>query len=296
MKQPLYITFTMDCERIQAESPPGGPATWGLSERAIRGYCERLIDCGMPPTLFLTPECAARHAKMIRALGDAGAQLGLHVHPESFLDGRWDKPIGMYNRAVQKNILKLARDMVAEAVGVIPTAFRSGNCSVNDDTFPILIELGFTHGSLSDPGRHAPNWAADWFDAYPWPYFVSSEAPGIRGDLPFVEVPTTTDRRDLKRNSSPQELRIERGPFASVHGPIIEYALAEMEREKPDIRTLCIMTHNTFAYTDATEPRTQTLIDIIDRIDELRNDYDVRTGSVGMVAEAFRRSVGVGAH
>lgn len=279
----------MDCERMQSDLPSSGRSSWVSSERSIRGYCERLNDHGMPPTLFLTPECAAHHSDMLREFGDAGVEFGMHIHPESFLDGRWDKPLGMYDRPTQKQILQLARDHVAKSIGVAPKAFRSGNFSANNDTFPILIELGFTHGSLSDPGRHAPDWAADWLEAYPWPYFASLKGPGIRGSLPFVDIPVTTDRRGKKPNSLPQELRIERGSYASVHGPIIEYALEEMKRDEPDIYVLCIMTHNTYDYSGATDKLTGTLCEIIEGVDRLRDEYDVRTGTVGDVAEAFRR-------
>ena len=44
MTREIYVVFTMDCERIASESPPGGPDTWELSERAIGGFCSPEIE------------------------------------------------------------------------------------------------------------------------------------------------------------------------------------------------------------------------------------------------------------
>ena len=102
---PLYVTFTMDCERIAAESPPGGPATWELSERAIHGFCRMLLDKGFPPTLFVTPECARHHRELLRDLALEGVELGMHIHPQSLGDHRYDQYLGQYSYPMQQRII-----------------------------------------------------------------------------------------------------------------------------------------------------------------------------------------------
>ena len=57
----LYFCATMDCERIRAESPPGGPPDWGFSQRSIEGFRQVLESEGVHATFFIVPETAARH-------------------------------------------------------------------------------------------------------------------------------------------------------------------------------------------------------------------------------------------
>ncbi len=60
MLKKLYVAITMDCERIDSESPSGGPDTWLASEKAIRGFGELLITEKFPPTFFMMPECGEK--------------------------------------------------------------------------------------------------------------------------------------------------------------------------------------------------------------------------------------------
>ena len=41
--RPLHLLFTMDCEALAEHSRSGGPPTWELAERAVRGFCDALI-------------------------------------------------------------------------------------------------------------------------------------------------------------------------------------------------------------------------------------------------------------
>ncbi|MBN1640679.1 MAG: polysaccharide deacetylase family protein [Anaerolineae bacterium] len=203
MGAPLYVAFTMDCERIAAESPPGGPVSWELSERAIRGYCEALLAHGCPPTLFLTPECAARHAALLEGLAARGVELGLHVHPQSLGDGRYERYLGEYDPGGQREILDSAADPLAQATGARPRSFRPGNFSASDATYPLLYHLGFRQGSVSDPGRCSPQYAAEWVGAPPDPHYVDPTDRLRAGNLPFLEVPVTTDPARRRPNGFP---------------------------------------------------------------------------------------------
>jgi hypothetical protein len=270
----------MDCERIAAESPPGGPTSWEVSERAIRGYCERLLAHGCPPTLFLTPECAAQHAAMLCALAERGVELALHVHPQSLGDGRHTRYLGEYGPDEQREILDYAAGVVSRATGARPRSFRPGNFSASDATYPTLYALGFRQGSVSDPGRRSPQYAAEWVNAPPDPHYVDPADRLRAGDLPFLEVPVTTDPARRRPNGFPYELRVESGSFAAWHQPIIEGHLRRLDasterRATPPVRALCLFTHNTFAYDDPEARTTVTLGHILDHVDLLARTQDV---------------------
>jgi len=285
---PIHVAFTMDCERIAAESPPGGPASWELSERAIRGYSERLLERGHRPTLFLMPECAQRHADLLGRLAERGVELGLHVHPQSLLDHRYQGYLGEYGAELQREILALAAALVKSATGVRPTSFRPGNFSASDDTYSALYDLGFRQGSVSDPGRCSPQYAAMWQGACPDPHYVNPADKLRPGGLPFLEVPLTTDPDRLQPSGFPYELRIESGTFEDRHRPILEGALRRMEREGVAFRALCIFTHNTFPYDDPAAPRTVTLTQFLDYLDGLGQRMSVIPGALREMHQRYR--------
>jgi hypothetical protein len=289
MNIPLYVTFTMDCERIAAESPPGGPKDWGLSERAITGYCHRLLDAGMPPTLFITPECGQYHQALFRDLAAAGVELGMHIHPQSFGDLSYTRYLGEYDAVMQAQLIGAGLAMLTEAFGVRPTSFRPGNFSASDETFPVLVELGFRQGSVSDPGRMSPQFAAVWRGATPDVHWANATDKLQAGSLPFLEVPETTDLTKNHSNGFPYELRLESGPFETWHQPILNQALNRMAAEQTPFRTLCLFTHNYFEYGDSTAPQTQTLDHLIRRLDQLRAEYDLTPATMTTIRAQYEQ-------
>jgi hypothetical protein len=272
----------MDCERIAVESPPGGPASWELSERAIRGYCTRLLDRGYPPTLFVVPECAQQHADLLGQLAKRGVELGLHVHPQSLGDHRYQRYLGEYDAEMQREILGLAAEMLERATGARPVSFRPGNFSASDATYGLLYDLGFRQGSVSDPGRCSPQYAAVWEGAYPDPHHVDPADKLRVGELPFLEVPLTTDPERRRPSGFPHELRIESGPFETWHRPIIRKHMRRLAKAAPgagaplaEIHALCIFTHNYHAYDRDDDSKSTTLQEMLDYLDGLARDREV---------------------
>jgi peptidoglycan/xylan/chitin deacetylase (PgdA/CDA1 family) len=260
----LYVVFSMDCERIASESPPGGPETWELSERSIVAFCEILQAAGFPPTLYVVPECGERHAQMLRELGMRGVDLGMHMHPQSFLDHRYDRCLGAYDAETQRSIIKQGAEMLTAAYGFDPTSFVSGNNSANDDTFPVLCELGFRQGSMSLPGRNIPEYAANWDGTEPFIHWASAtDRKGI-GALPFLELPVTTIQSRMQPNGSPYEMRIEFGGANEWHIPVLNEVLAEMEQRRNRFRAITITTHNFHDYADPDNSRTEALHGIVE--------------------------------
>ena len=278
----------MDCERIAAESPPGGPATWELSERAIRGYSQRLLAHGFRPTLFLTPECAAQHADLLTSLAGQGVELGMHCHPQSLADHRYGRYLGEYDAATQREILALATEMLTEAIGTRPVSFRPGNFSANDATYGVLYDLGFQQGSVSDPGRFCPQYAAIWVGAYPDPHYVNPTNKLVVGDLLFLEVPLTTDPEHRRPNGFPYELRIEQGPFETWQKPILEKALRRLEGEQVGFPALCIFTHNVFPYDQPDDPRTITVQEMLDYLANLGRREEILPSTLQEIHTHYR--------
>ncbi|HNZ38530.1 MAG TPA: polysaccharide deacetylase family protein [Candidatus Latescibacteria bacterium] len=286
--EPLYLAWTMDCERIAAESPPGGPATWELSERAIRGYCDTLLAAGAFPTLFLTPECAVQHRAMFRDYAKQGVELGLHVHPQSFAEHQYEKYLGEYDADTQRKIISEAMAVFADAIGWEPRSFRAGNDSATDDTFRVLSELGFLAGSVSCPGREVPKYAARWETAYRYAHWAHRSNRLVPGDLPFFEVPMSTHPTERSPDGLAHELRIEWGPLKDWQQPIIEAVLADMETNRVAFKSLCFITHNTFAYDDASAPQSQTLRDTLAFLRTLAPRFTIKATTLTEAREAFR--------
>lgn len=272
-KKKIYVAFTMDCERIAPESPVGGPADWALSSRAIQGFCELLCQYDIQPTLFLQPECARHNKKLLCQLADNGVELGMHMHPQAFGDHRYKKYLGEYTAKEQKKILEEGIGVFETALGTRPKSFRPGNFSASNDTFSVLADLGFTQGSVSDPGRNIPEYASIWQDAYPYIHYANAKNKLLPGALPFLEIPLTTDPPNFYKGGFPCELRIEFGSFSRYHRPIFENTIKRLN--DIDLCCLCIFTHNYFEYSDPECEQSITLSKMCEYFDRLKSKYDI---------------------
>lgn len=255
----LYVTFTMDCERIEAFSPPGGPKTWDLSERAIRGFAQLLFNHRLVATFFIVPETAQRHRDLFLELQQRGFELGMHLHPQSFADQSHDEYLGAYSYEDQLDLLSQAAEAWAEALGRRPTTFRPGNFSASDGTFRALHEAGFRQGSVSAPERVMPGYRAVWAGADPYAHHAHPQFRLIPGDLDFYEVPVSEDwSRRIWDGKSAMELRVEAAGIQD-HRQTIDTRLTDMLEKDIPVKTIVCITHNVFDYTDATNAQRITL-------------------------------------
>jgi hypothetical protein len=248
----LHICMTMDVERIKACSPLGGPPDWRFAERSVRSYCEELANLGFHATLFIVPDTATQQSEIFRDLETSTeAELGLHIHPQCWGDRYQDldayEYFGGYSGAEQRDFLEGASDQWETAIGRRPRSFRGGNFSANDETFQALVDVGFTHGSVSQPGRMVTRYRAVWADAV-WDVHRPHRAfRGSKGDLPFVEVPLTSDRRRTDHWTGVGDVRIE----GATAVEIIDAARHEVTRQVEEgvsIKHVCILTHNFVNY------------------------------------------------
>ena len=259
VRDDLYVCFTMDCERIRKFSPPGGPETWKLSERAIRGFAEILLTHGLVGTFFIVPETAHRHRGLFLELERKGFELGMHLHPQSFGDMQHGEYLGAYSYEKQVELLSRAAEVWAEAFGRRPKSFRPGNYSANDSTFRALYEVGFRQGSVSAPERVMPKYRAVWAGAYPYAHHVHPNFRLIPGDLDFYEVPTTEDReRRTWSGKSAMELRVEMAGMED-HRQTIDKSIADMVENRVPVKTIVAITHNFIDYEDPDAPKRKIL-------------------------------------
>ncbi|RLE98949.1 MAG: hypothetical protein DRJ63_06760 [Thermoprotei archaeon] len=238
----LYVVFTMDCERIRKYSPPGGPETWELSEKAIKGYTSVLTDYGYTGTLFIVPNTAEYHRDLFLELKDEGFELGMHYHPQSFLDGRYTKYLGEYSYSEQLEQLSLAVDYWSRALGFKPESFRPGNFSANKYTYSVLVKLGFRQGSDYLPNRNIPKYHAVWINANPYPHHVKE------GD--YLEVPTTAAIWEPIKKGDPTHLRIE-GYSAEKLCCLVDQWVKHLIEKNIVVKTIVVLTHNFIDYTDS---------------------------------------------
>lgn len=254
----LFVTWTMDCETVDEFTPAtGGPATWEMAERSMRGYVESLASRGHKATLFLIPHLAEGLPEVVRELGAAGADLGLHLHPQT-ADLGYDCHLGQLPAATQRELLEQGRDRVTAVIGHAPTSYRSGCFSATWETFPILLDLGLTQGSVTLPGRNSPAVGAVWVNDTPFANWRQGR-PGQQ----FLEMPTAAapDQIGPHREApcDPDHLRLERDGIADWGpGLIRDYVRYQVEQDWW-LKSVVVMTHDTRYYDDPADPYRRNL-------------------------------------
>jgi len=269
----LHVIFTMDCERIRKFSPPGGPETWKVSERAIRGFADLLASRNLVGTFFIVPENAYRHRELFLELKEKQFELGMHLHPQSFGDLQHQEYLGAYSFEEQVDLLSQAAELWADALGMRPKSFRPGNFSANDNTFQALYEVGFRQGSVSAPERVLPEYQAVWSGTNPYPHHVHPNFRLIPGNLDFYEVPVTEDwDRRAWGGKSAMELRVEMAGLEE-HRQTIDKRIVDMVEKDLPVKTIVSITHNYFGYDNPSDPHRQTLVGMADYIWEAAKKF-----------------------
>lgn len=271
----LFVTWTMDCETLQEFSPAtGGPATWDLAERSMRGFVEALAARGHRATLFLIPHLAEGLPEAVRELGAAGADLGLHMHPQT-TDLGYDRHLGQLPAETQRVLLEQGRDRVAAVIGHAPTSFRPGCFSSTWETFPILLDLGFTQSSVILPGRNSPGVGAVWVNETPFVHWREGR-PGRR----LLEIPMTAALEQIgphrEAPCDPDHLRLEREGIADFGPALIRQAVRYQVEHDWWLKSVVVMTHDTRAYDDPDDPYRRNLELIADAIETAADEFGLQ--------------------
>jgi hypothetical protein len=263
----LYVVVTMDCERIRTESYRNdGTASWEMSEKAVLGLAELLEGEGLKGVFLPTPATAAVQPGVFHQVREAGHEVGMQFHCDSFRDGRYRSVLGSYGREEQRQILTEAKDDWEQAMGLPLLTYRSGYLSASDDTFPILAELGIKQTSCSKAGRYRPEIAARWLGALPYAHRASATCRLESGDLDLVEVPVTShpaERFSLTCSFDPKDPRPDSNYAPEVYSGIVDAALHEMALLQPKVATFVILTHNTLDYGSTEEPRRALMLSML---------------------------------
>ena len=273
-KPPLYVVFTMDCEPVATKAVRNGPKNWEQSVRSIEGFSYRLLAAGYPPTLFVSPRAADEHAPLFDELVENGVELGAHIHPP-MLSTDLKRPLGEYHERDQRTIIGDAARRIERSTGVIPRSFRPGKYSASDETYRIAFELGFRQGSVSQPGRDAKGDAAVWTGTHTDPHYVHPEDRLVEGNMPFLEVPVTTDAQSRYRRGLLYDLSLDQGYWHEWHQPLIEAQLQRMDTAEVRFRSLCIPTRNQYGYHLDDSVQTTTLNALLEYLEGLRETNDV---------------------
>ncbi len=284
---PLHVVFTMDCYPASHRGAPEGPKGWEQSARSIDGFCTRLLNAGYSATLFLTPACASMQAPLLEDIAESGIELGLLVQPQS-LEGRYKRHLGQYGQEEQETIVEQAMRGYQDALSARPQSCRPAMFSASDDTFGVLYRLGFQQGSVSSPGRRVAKHAAVWTGAARDAHYVDPTNKLLQGDLPFLELPVTTDA-DHVRGGIAADLTIENSPFEKWHRPLLDGQVHRMRAEHVPFAALCIGTRNCFAYQQCDDRHRKTLDGILDYLDMLNERYDVQPVTVAGAHACFRQ-------
>jgi hypothetical protein len=191
----------------------------------------------------------------------------------------------MYGAAIRK---------FADALGVVPRAFRTGHCSANDATFPATAELGFRCCSHSMPGRNMKQLRSNWVGAPDHVHFAHPANRLLEGGLDLVEAPITTDPSSmLWSGQHAQDLRVELFD-AKNQRYLIDKAIAREKARPQPVPALVALTHNIFEYDDPADFRRQTMEQMIRDFSELADRHEVRLqpATISQVAEAYRATAG----
>jgi len=281
----LYFTLSTDCEATQpAVDDPG------LGERSTRGLAEVLEGQGWGGTFFVIPTDIEAHPAMYRQLDEGGHEVGLHVHPAA---QGYEEFLGVYDAQMQHDIIKEAADRFAQVMGYLPETICPGYYSANDDTFGVLVKLGFRHGVCSCPGRILPECASVWAGA---PWFMHYAHPNYRvlaGDLDFVDIPRTADGDSMMWGGKhPQDLRVELVDAKNQFYTIKKSVKKQMDENVP-VKHIHAVTHNYFEYLDPGDFRRQTLEGIISHYKQIADSEGLETAGVPLsdLATLYRQKV-----
>ncbi|MHA1734119.1 MAG: polysaccharide deacetylase family protein [Promethearchaeota archaeon] len=252
----LLAFFTMDVERVCAESPGGGPRSWEVAGRCARSYAEVLNERGFPVTFFVVPGAAGRLSPQLGRLASRGNELGLHLHLDSLGDNYLRPggvaPLGAHSAGVQAEFVDAAVAEFVQATGTRPLSFRPGYFSANDETFPVLASRGIACSSASLPGRCRPDIHADWVGTRRDIHATDSGSRLRAGDLPLVEVPVTVRLNLAGKLGRLGDVRFERLRGVRDLGRVakaVRQSLRWQERHGSPANHVCLFTHDTVDYS-----------------------------------------------
>jgi peptidoglycan/xylan/chitin deacetylase (PgdA/CDA1 family) len=150
----LTVALTFDHDAISSEVSRGaGPVLLSRGEFGPRVGVWRVLQLlerqRIPATFFVPAHTAVTFPDSVRAIVDAGHELGCH--------GWAHEDLATLDPAAEREVLVRSRDRIAEAWGKPPVGFRAPYWSLSAQTLEVVEELGFRYDSslMSDDVRLA---------------------------------------------------------------------------------------------------------------------------------------------
>ena len=260
-QEPLYVAFSMDCTPPGTPSTVPGPGDWDEARRAMASFAEAIADESLKGTFFVAPECLGRLKEAVNELLSAEMELGMLCHPQL---ANYEGYLGSYGYDLQREIIGVGKAVWRDKLGEDPVNFRPGFFSANDYTFQILCTEGFSQGSCSLPGRVAPEQCSLWQKSYPFAHHTDPLDRKITGSMEFFEVPVTSDfeAKGVSSNGepfTPRHLRVEAADVSEQAESLINKHLNRMEADRPDVRSIVFVTHNSVGWGEEEDPHLERL-------------------------------------
>ena len=263
----LHFNYSIDCE-LPPDGRFGGPATWSRLRPRPAALIDRMDKAGVlaGASLFVYPDVARKQASLFRQIASIGVEIGLHLNGWRY--SRLAKPawLGSMVYEDQKAAIQLAKADLEDSLGQECLGYRACYASANDDTYPILEELGFEWSSTSASGSHKPLVFACWSGGWPFPHHPSAKNKLVVGNLKIYEIPNTRGLRTafMGDPDRPLDMRVETpleaiGPEGEQWRKLIEENLVEMERRNQPVRAVIGASHNTNPYADLSSLQGQNL-------------------------------------
>ena len=278
----FFVSVRADCEATaHAVRDPA------LGERSVKGLLEVLQREQLTGTFYVIPTDLETSPDLYREAEAQGCEIGLHVHPA---DLGSEEFLGVLGPEDQRAVLEQASNRFGKVMGRAPKSVCVGYNSANDYTYPIFVDLGFTHGKASCPTRVLPECASVWAGAPLDAHYVHPYNRLLPGWLSFVELPNTIDPESrMWGGKHPQDLRVELVD-AKNHWYTIAKAVDRQLRDQPFVKYIEICTHNTYDYADPANFRRETLGKMIAHTKRILADKGCAwvPATAGMIAAAFR--------
>lgn len=142
----LIVALTFD---FDAESYWVGPAKMTSPSAISRGsYGARegiprilrlLEKYDLPATFFIPGYTAEQHPEAVRAIGQAGHEIGHH--------GYLHEPPNLLNKEQEEEMLRKGSEALEKVTGKRPLGFRSPSAELSPNTLGLLIDMGFIYDS-----------------------------------------------------------------------------------------------------------------------------------------------------
>lgn len=142
-KAQVTLTFDFDAESLWMSLGQMSPQAMSRGTYGARVGIDRILTLlareAIPATFFVPGETARRHPEKLRAIVDAGHEIGHH--------GDIHEAPGLLNLEEERDALDRGMEALLKVTGTRPVGYRSPSWDFSENTLNLLKEFGFTWDS-----------------------------------------------------------------------------------------------------------------------------------------------------